>query len=73
MNTSEKIFSEIRNYANELISDVKRGRETPQLAARSIRNYGYGLAKATEILLDTRSAAMIIFETDRLADELDDS
>ena len=68
-----QLLGEIRNYADEFKGEIEQGRESPQLAARSIRNYGYGMAKASEILVNARLAVTIIFETDRLADQVDDS
>lgn len=68
----EKILIEFRRYAEEKKSDVAKGKESPQTAATAIRAYGTGLAKSVDTLHDHRLAVMVIYETDKLADEIDD-
>lgn len=69
----EKVLDEIRRYAERCRREVASGVTSPEIAAQLIRTYGSGLAKAAEVLHGNASAAMVIYETDNLADQIDDA
>ncbi|MFJ1470188.1 beta/alpha barrel domain-containing protein [Massilia orientalis] len=69
----ERVVDELRDYAAKRKNDVRRGAETPELAALLVEKYGEGLVKALHIaedLLDV-SASRLRAEVDRLVLEID--
>ncbi|MEN9848691.1 MAG: hypothetical protein RL368_1431 [Pseudomonadota bacterium] len=46
----ELATEEIRNYGYKRASDVKRGAETPALAALLVEKYGQGIAKVLQLI-----------------------
>ncbi|SRR6266700_259596 len=65
----QRLLAEFRDYVQSRRNDVARGAETPELAALIAEKYGYGLAKAAQ-LLDFDSGSLMA-EVDRLLAEID--
>lgn len=56
----ERLIEHMREYANGRMNDVKRGNETPKLAALLVQKYGRGMV----------NAVAIVFDDNRFADSL---
>ncbi len=63
-----QLLTEIRSYADGRMSDVSRGAETPELAAVLLEKFGWGMARAVQIIGVDSS---LMAEVDRLAREID--
>lgn len=46
----DRMLYELKLFAQSRINDIARGAETPQLAALLVEKYGYGMAKAAEVV-----------------------
>ncbi len=58
----EKIIYKIKEYAYGKMNDVKRGLETPRLAALLLQKYGCGMVDAVTVFYDTPRAADPIYK-----------
>ena len=47
---TERLLAELRRYAGSRLKDVARGAETRALAGLLVEKYGYGLAKALNVV-----------------------
>jgi hypothetical protein len=66
---NEDLLRELKTYADGRKQDVKRGAETPELAALLVEKYAWGVASALKVL--EFPARNFIVEADRLVLEID--
>lgn len=70
--TIERLVRKVKEYAAGRTKDVKRGAETPRLAALLVQKYGRGLCDATvEIFEDFRAADPISAAVDAETAKID--
>lgn len=70
----ERCLGEIQEYANGQKSDIKRGAETPRLAALLLEKFVYGMAKGFKQFEDGETIAIandLIVLGDKLCLEID--
>ena len=67
-----QLVERVRQYAQERMSNVTRGAETPRLSALMLQKYGLGVAEAVTIIFDdNRVADPIRAATDHEVSKID--